>query len=316
MTTVAVRRVSGSAVEMVAISSIVVGSRRRKKLGPIAALAKSIEANGLIHPIVIDSDGRLICGERRLKACEKLGWKKIPARQFDSLTLDERALELDENVARLALTDFEKSRQCLRDLEAEEEADSLVAQSAPLKPGKGRGSKGGDREAARKTGLSRDEIRRTRQHVAVATEIPAFQGADWSRGQVLQTKKLLDTLPKKTRAVAVDMISEKGTPSKVAVQMVETFAEKTPAERKEIEDLYRSGDEEKIMQAQLKAAKRPPPAPYRLQHLRNAIGSVEKVLADPISIAQSDLKSALSILKGALKESQDDYQRRRREGGY
>jgi ParB family chromosome partitioning protein len=41
-------------------------------------LAASIEEVGLLHPIAVRADGRLIAGERRLAACKKLGWTSVP----------------------------------------------------------------------------------------------------------------------------------------------------------------------------------------------------------------------------------------------
>ena len=62
----------------VPIDRIVVGERVRKDLGDIKVLAASIKEVGLLHPIVVDADYRLIAGRRRLAACKSLGWKKIP----------------------------------------------------------------------------------------------------------------------------------------------------------------------------------------------------------------------------------------------
>ena len=62
------------------ISKIRVGRRHRRDLGDIDSLAKSIADIGLLHPIVLRSDGRLIAGERRLQACKSLGWKQVPVR--------------------------------------------------------------------------------------------------------------------------------------------------------------------------------------------------------------------------------------------
>jgi ParB family transcriptional regulator, chromosome partitioning protein len=63
---------------LVPIASIKVGERIRKDMGDIAGLAASIADIGLLHPIVVKPDGTLIAGERRLAACKKLGWDKVP----------------------------------------------------------------------------------------------------------------------------------------------------------------------------------------------------------------------------------------------
>jgi N6-adenosine-specific RNA methylase IME4 len=65
------------------ISRIKVRSRFRKELGDIQPLAESIKEVGLLHPIVVRRDGRLIAGERRLRACEFLGWKNVPVNVID-----------------------------------------------------------------------------------------------------------------------------------------------------------------------------------------------------------------------------------------
>jgi ParB family transcriptional regulator, chromosome partitioning protein len=61
-----------------AIAAIKVGKRYRRDLGDIDALAASIEDIGLLHPIIVDEQGFLLAGARRLAACKRLGWKKIP----------------------------------------------------------------------------------------------------------------------------------------------------------------------------------------------------------------------------------------------
>ena len=60
------------------IDEIIVGERVRRDMGDIEALAASIDEIGLLNPIVVTPDGRLLCGERRLLAAKLLGWKEIP----------------------------------------------------------------------------------------------------------------------------------------------------------------------------------------------------------------------------------------------
>ncbi len=59
------------------IDLIIVGPRFRKDFD-IAALAAWIAMDGLLQPIVISPDNRLLDGHRRLLACRELGWTKIP----------------------------------------------------------------------------------------------------------------------------------------------------------------------------------------------------------------------------------------------
>ena len=50
------------------ISEIVVGERHRRDLGDIRGLADSIADIGLLNPITVDENGRLLAGARRLAA--------------------------------------------------------------------------------------------------------------------------------------------------------------------------------------------------------------------------------------------------------
>lgn len=74
------------------IKDIIVGERHRKDLGDITRLAESIKQVGLLQPVVITPDKKLIAGRRRLKACETLGWEEVPVRVVDVVTA-ARALD-------------------------------------------------------------------------------------------------------------------------------------------------------------------------------------------------------------------------------
>jgi N6-adenosine-specific RNA methylase IME4 len=65
------------------VSAIIHGQRFRKDLGNVKALAQSISELGLLHPIVITSDNRLIAGERRIAAFKQLGLTHIPVTIVD-----------------------------------------------------------------------------------------------------------------------------------------------------------------------------------------------------------------------------------------
>jgi ParB family transcriptional regulator, chromosome partitioning protein len=68
---------------LVSIRKINVRNRYRKNLGDIESLAANIKELGLLHPIVVRPDGRLIAGERRLAACKRLGWKTVSVTYVD-----------------------------------------------------------------------------------------------------------------------------------------------------------------------------------------------------------------------------------------
>lgn len=83
--------------------------RIRSDMGDIDALATSIQSVGLIQPIILNRQNKLIAGERRLRALKKLGLKEllhgvhfIYNDEQDSLRL--KAMEVEENVKRKQLS--------------------------------------------------------------------------------------------------------------------------------------------------------------------------------------------------------------------
>lgn len=81
-------------------------SRQRSSLDKdIKTLAEQIDRVGLLHPIVIHSDGRLVAGERRLEAHKLLQRSKIRCTIFEDLSEhDAFLIELQENLARRQLS--------------------------------------------------------------------------------------------------------------------------------------------------------------------------------------------------------------------
>lgn len=83
-------------------------NRQRTKIGKTGDLADSIKRLGLLHPIVITRENRLVSGERRLTAWAQLdketkgtSYKEIPVHYLDELDEHElSAIELEENVKR------------------------------------------------------------------------------------------------------------------------------------------------------------------------------------------------------------------------
>lgn len=65
------------------IVDIKIGLRHRHDMGDIDGLAASIKELGLLHPVVINPEGTLIAGKRRIEACKRLGWTNIPIHIVD-----------------------------------------------------------------------------------------------------------------------------------------------------------------------------------------------------------------------------------------
>ena len=69
---------------LVRVDEVMVPPRYRKDMGDIDALAKSIAEIGLLQPIVITPDKRLVCGARRLEAYRRLGLAYIEAHVLET----------------------------------------------------------------------------------------------------------------------------------------------------------------------------------------------------------------------------------------
>ena len=118
------------------IAEISVGHRHRRDYGDIGALARNIEFIGLLHPVVITPDGRLIAGARRIRAFKELGRDKIPVTVVD---IEKIALgEYAENVERKDFT-YAEAVKIWRAVRSIEEKAAKERQ----RTGKGVGGSGG-----------------------------------------------------------------------------------------------------------------------------------------------------------------------------
>lgn len=87
------------------ISKIQVGPRMRVDYGDLDELASSLSRLGQLQPIILDGDGDLVAGERRLKAAMMLGWKDIDAIYMQDLDeVGRKEVELEENLRRKEFT--------------------------------------------------------------------------------------------------------------------------------------------------------------------------------------------------------------------
>jgi site-specific DNA-methyltransferase (adenine-specific) len=145
-------------MKTLAITDISVGDRCRKIAGDIETLAASIERLGLLHPVVVTPDKRLIAGGRRLQAFRHLGRDRIPVRVVRNLD-DAIALleaERDENTCRLDLAPSEAVAlgRKLEELEQKAAKGRQRHGGRPSKDGKKRSGKLPDHS----TGQTRDKV--------------------------------------------------------------------------------------------------------------------------------------------------------------
>ena len=104
--------------------------RTRFDEGALAELTASIEASGLLQPVVVrtrDGGYELIAGERRWRAVQRLGWANVPAvvKEVDDQTL--LTLALIENLQRHDLSAIDEAQGYQRLIDEFSVAQSEVA---------------------------------------------------------------------------------------------------------------------------------------------------------------------------------------------
>jgi ParB-like chromosome segregation protein Spo0J len=255
-------------VESIRIDSIVIGERRRARLGSLASLKRSIETHGIIHPIVVRNGNALVAGARRLEACRQLGWEKIPARRVERMSDDDlRSIELDENEQRLALADYESSRQRLAEIrqaeaEARAEAESVPARDTSSGKRKSRKKPGSKRDIEKRTGVSKAGQQRLESHVAIAERFPFMQKEPWKQYTVLEAGEKMEAIPKAEHKAVAVLIDQPGVPPKSAIKTLGNLGAMDAGQRAEIYGLAKSADPEDNSAA-LTMAARLPREPHR-----------------------------------------------------
>jgi N6-adenosine-specific RNA methylase IME4 len=143
------------------ISEITIGTRHRKQMGDIPSLAASIDAVGLLHPVVIDKNNQLIAGERRIRALLFLGRVETPVSVLDLAEIVRG--EFVENTERedFTLTEAVAIKRSIEPL-LQAEAKERIALGGKLKgeaPAKLAGVKGTARDkVAKRTGKKRSTL--------------------------------------------------------------------------------------------------------------------------------------------------------------
>lgn len=215
------------------IHKINIGSRIREDMGDIAGLAESIQARGLLHPIIIDESGNLIAGHRRLEAHKLLGRVEVETRTMADLTEKEkRLIELEENTKRKALTELEASKNLAELAEAagevlKEEGLPSLGDGNP-KAETGRPEKPDSREkVAERLGVSTGAISEARQHVAAVEQFPALESLP--KKEAIRTAKEPDKAELYQKAVEeFPILGESKLPADVVIQGAEKLRSAPP----------------------------------------------------------------------------------------
>ncbi len=122
------------------LAEIIVPERRKRSAPDTSDLQASIQAVGLLQPIVVTQDHVLVAGLHRKLACEALGWTTISALVVTLSQLDAELAEIDENLCRTQLTVLERSEQTVRRKQIYE------ARHPQAKHGGAKGKAGGGKE--------------------------------------------------------------------------------------------------------------------------------------------------------------------------
>jgi ParB-like chromosome segregation protein Spo0J len=88
------------------IDAIEVGDRARVDLGDLTDLIESIKSLGLLQPIVVTTENKLIAGHRRLASCRRLDMTEVPVVVAEHIhdAVDLLKAERDENTCRKPMT--------------------------------------------------------------------------------------------------------------------------------------------------------------------------------------------------------------------
>lgn len=107
---------------LIDINEIIVNDRIRKDFGNLEELAEDIKKNGLINPLTVNGDYKLLAGERRLRACKLLGWNQVDVRVVKSNDeAHDLAVEMSENNLRRNFTGSELAEGIRRQMALESE---------------------------------------------------------------------------------------------------------------------------------------------------------------------------------------------------
>jgi hypothetical protein len=101
--------------ELIRIKDIEISNHFRKDVGDVSDLAFSTKNNGLIHPISVTKNDKLVAGRRRIETFKKLGLEEIP------VTITDIAIK----------EDGDKTKRCIKI--AKKRLESVNAVSERLK---------------------------------------------------------------------------------------------------------------------------------------------------------------------------------------
>lgn len=185
---------------LVDVDRVVIRERLREDFGNIQELANSISKYGLLHPIIVDDQLNLIAGERRLRAVQSLGWEQIEVKQRNDLSDHEKRMaELEENLRRKDLTEYEKSKNLV---ELAEVAKQQAREEFCPPGGQNKSQVNGRpkepssiNSVARMIGVPKQTISEAQQHVKAVDKYPELELVP--KKEAIRESKEFDQAPDK-----------------------------------------------------------------------------------------------------------------------
>lgn len=209
-------------VEEVPLQEVKVQGERRE-LRRVEELAESIREVGLLNPITVTEDLRLVAGYHRLEAYRALGRETIPATIVSLAELDESLAELDENLVRSELTALERMVLVARRKKFYEAKYPETKRPKGGRRKRGNGEKisplGFTADTARKAGVTRRSVQ---QEVRIATQLaPEAVRLLWGTSVAeskLELSRLAKLEPSRQREVAKEIGCRRAKTVKEAVR--------------------------------------------------------------------------------------------------
>lgn len=188
---------------LIDIDKIIVKDRIRKDYGDIDTLAESIEKYSLLNPLTVTPSGKgdgtyiLLAGERRLRACKKLGYTSVIVNTVSADSDEAKlAIEMDENTARQNFTGHELANGIRKQLaiETEKAKERMLAGKVDPRENfpKGSGGRATDK-AAEQFGISGKQAEKVLFVDDHRDLLDPSDFADWDEGK-LSTNKVYKKL--------------------------------------------------------------------------------------------------------------------------
>ena len=99
---------------LIQVEKIKVGNRMRElDENKVDEIVASYESIGQINPISVDENYKLLAGHHRLAAAKKIGWLQIEIKLFKEKDLNDKLIEIDENLIRNELCYISASEHIL-----------------------------------------------------------------------------------------------------------------------------------------------------------------------------------------------------------